>query len=51
MTEEDLNAERIAVQSPSEFARWLGKEDPTTLRLIVEILKSEEEHAEELPVC
>jgi bacterioferritin len=48
MIKEDLVAERIAVQSYSEIARWLGEDDPTTHRLIVEILKSEEEHAEEL---
>jgi bacterioferritin len=48
MIREDLVAERIAVQSYSEIARWLGEDDPTTRRLIVEILKSEEEHAEEL---
>jgi bacterioferritin len=48
MIKEDLVAERIAVQSYSDIARWLGEDDPTTRRLIVEILKSEEEHAEEL---
>ncbi len=48
MIKEDLIAERIAVQSYSDIARWLGEDDPTTRRLIVEILKSEEEHAEEL---
>jgi hypothetical protein len=40
--------ERIAVQSYADIARWLGEDDPTTHRLIVEILKSEEEHAEKL---
>ena len=48
MIKEDLIAERIAVQSYADIARWLGEDDPTTHRLIVEILKSEEEHAEEL---
>ena len=48
MIKEDLVAERIAVQSYSDIARWLGEDDPTTRRLIVEILKSEEEHAEDL---
>jgi bacterioferritin len=48
MIKEDLVAERIAVQSYSDIVRWLGEDDPTTRRLIVEILKSEEEHAEEL---
>ena len=48
MIKEDLVAERIANKSYSDFLRWLGEDDPTTRRLIVEILKSEEEHAEEL---
>jgi len=48
MIKEDLVAERIAIQSYSDIARWLGEDDPTTRRLIVEILKSEEEHADDL---
>jgi bacterioferritin len=48
MIKEDLVAERIAVQSYSEIARWLGENDPTTRRLIEEILKMEEEHADDL---
>jgi bacterioferritin len=48
MIKEDLVAERIAVQSYSEIARWLGEKDPTTRRLIEEILKMEEEHADDL---
>ncbi|MGH7947786.1 MAG: ferritin-like domain-containing protein [Candidatus Binataceae bacterium] len=48
MLKEDLVAERIAVETYSEIARWLGDRDPTTRRLIEEILEKEEEHAEDL---
>ena len=48
MIKEDLVAERIAIQSYSEIARWIGQDDPTTRRLIEEILKMEEEHADDL---
>jgi bacterioferritin len=48
MIEEDLVAERIAIETYMEIARWLGDGDPTTRRLIEEILQKEEEHAEDL---
>jgi bacterioferritin len=48
MIKEDLFAERIAIESYSEIVRWLGDKDPTSRRLIEEILKVEEEHAEDL---
>jgi bacterioferritin len=48
MLKEDLFAERIAIESYSEIARWLGDKDPTTRKLIEDILKVEEEHAEDL---
>jgi bacterioferritin len=48
MIKEDLIAERIAIESYSEIVRWLGNDDATTRRLIEEILKVEEEHADEL---
>jgi bacterioferritin len=48
MMKEDLVAERIAIESYSQIVRWLGNDDPTTRKLIEEILKSEEEHAEDL---
>lgn len=48
MIEEDLVAERIAIETYSEIVRWLGDEDPTTRRLIERILEKEEEHAEDL---
>jgi bacterioferritin len=41
-------AERIAVDSYSEIIRWLGDGDPTTRKMIEEILKTEEDHAEDM---
>jgi bacterioferritin len=48
MIREDLVAERVAIETYSEIARWLGSDDPTTRRLIEDILKMEEEHADDL---
>jgi bacterioferritin len=48
MIEEDLVAERIAVESYGEIIRYLGAGDPTTRRLLETILETEEEHAEDL---
>jgi bacterioferritin len=48
MLEEDLVAERIAVESYGEIVRYLGEDDPTTRRMIETILEKEEEHAEDL---
>ena len=48
MLKEDLFAERIAIESYSEIARWLGNDDSTTRKMIEDILKMEEEHAEDL---
>lgn len=48
MIKEDLVAERIAIETYIEISRWLGKEDPTTRRLMERILEKEEEHAEDL---
>jgi bacterioferritin len=48
MLKEDLFAERIAIESYSEIVRWLGNDDTTTMKLIADILKVEEEHAEDL---
>jgi bacterioferritin len=48
MIREDLVAERIAVESYSEIIQWLGNDDPTTRNLIEDILKKEEEHADDL---
>lgn len=48
MIKEDLIAERIAIATYSEIVRWLGTDDPTTRRLIEEILAKEEEHADDM---
>jgi bacterioferritin len=48
MLKEDLYAERIAIESYSEIVRWLKDDDPTTRKLLEDILKVEEEHAEDL---
>jgi bacterioferritin len=48
MIEEDLVAERIAIETYSEIIRWLGDSDPTTRRVIEGLLAKEEEHAEDL---
>jgi bacterioferritin len=45
MIRDDLVAERIAVESYLEVARWLGSDDPTTRKLMLDILAVEEEHA------
>jgi bacterioferritin len=48
MIREDLVAERIAIESYSEMVRYLGDDDPTTRRLLEEILAQEENHANDL---
>ena len=48
MIKEDLVAERIAIDSYSEIVRWLGDGDPTTRKMIEDILKAEEDHAEDM---
>ena len=48
MLREDLIAERIAIESYTEMARWFGEGDPTSRRLVESILEVEEEHAEDL---
>lgn len=48
MIKEDLVAERIAIESYAEMVRYLGDDDPTTRRLMEEILAKEEEHADDL---
>jgi bacterioferritin len=48
MIREDLVAERIAIETYMEIARWLGDDDPTSRRIMEEILEKEEEHAEDL---
>ncbi len=48
MIKEDLVAERIAVESYSEIIRFLGNDDPTSRRMMEEILAKEEEHADDM---
>ncbi|MBV8138796.1 MAG: bacterioferritin [Deltaproteobacteria bacterium] len=48
MIKEDLIAERIAIESYSEIVRWLGNDDPTSRVLVEQILKMEEEHANDM---
>lgn len=48
MIKEDLIAERIAIDSYREMIQHLGDRDPTTRRMLEEILAVEEEHADDL---
>ena len=48
MIKEDLIAERIAIESYRDIVQFLGDRDPTTRRLMEEVLAKEEEHAEDL---
>ena len=48
MIKDDLVAERIAIATYSEIVRWLGNDDPTTRRMMEELLAKEEEHADDL---
>jgi len=48
MIREDLIAERIAIESYREMVGYLGDHDPTTRRMLEDILASEEEHADDL---
>ena len=46
--EEDLVAERVAIETYTEIVRWLGDRDPTTRRVFESILAKEEEHADDI---
>ena len=48
MIKEDLVAERIAIESYAEMARYFGEKDPTSRRMIEGILAVEEQHADDL---
>ena len=48
MLREDLVAERIAIQTYREMIRFFGEKDPTSRRLMEEILAVEEEHADDI---
>ena len=45
---ENLVAERIAIDSYREMIQFVGDTDPTTRRMLEEILATEEEHADDL---
>jgi len=47
MVEEDLVAERIAVEAYRELIQYVGDRDPTTKKMLEHILAQEEEHADE----
>ena len=48
MIKEDLVAERIAIESYREMIQFFGEKDPTSRRIMEEILAKEEEHADDL---
>jgi len=48
MIRENLVAERIAIDSYRDLIDYLGGQDPTTRRMVEEILAAEEQHADEL---
>src|SRR3989441_4243951 len=48
MIKEDLVAERIAIDSYREIVQYLGNDDPTSRRMMEDILAVEEEHADDL---
>lgn len=48
MIQENLVAERIAIESYGDIIRYLGNDDPTTRSMIEGILATEEEHAEDM---
>src|SRR5713226_3235439 len=48
MIKEDLVAVRIALDSYREIISYLGNDDPTTRRMMEDILAVEEEHADDL---
>lgn len=48
LIKDDLVAERIAIMVYRELIQWFGASDPTTRRMLEDILKDEEEHADDL---
>ncbi len=48
MIQEDLVAERVAIDSYREMITYLSADDPTTRRMLEGILAMEEEHADDL---
>ncbi|GHG72776.1 ferritin-like domain-containing protein [Comamonas sp. JC664] len=48
MIKENLVAERIAIQTYQEMVRYFANHDPTTRRMMEDILAKEEEHANDM---
>ena len=48
MIRANLVAERVAIEAYSQMAKLIGDKDPTTRRIVEQILEQEQEHAEEL---
>lgn len=48
MIRSNLIAERVAIEAYSQMIAMIGDKDPTTRRLLVDILGDEQEHADEL---
>jgi bacterioferritin len=48
MIKDDLVAERIAIEVYRQMIEWFGIGDPTTRRMLEQILADEEEHAADL---
>ncbi len=48
MMQSNLSAERVAIESYSQLVRLVGDRDPSTRRLLEDILADEQKHAEEL---
>lgn len=48
MIREDLIAERIAIEVYRKMINWFGEGDPTTRRMLEQILKDEEDHANDM---
>jgi bacterioferritin len=48
MIEEDLVAERVVIEIYRRLVGWFGNADPTSRRMFEEILKDEEDHANDL---
>jgi bacterioferritin len=48
MLRDNLTAERVVITTYQEIIRWLGDDDPTTRRLLEDILADEEEHADDI---
>src|SRR5207302_10211894 len=48
MIKEDWIGERIAIESYMEMIRYFGDNDPTSRRLMEDVLEQEEEHADDM---